>query len=320
MANDPRYIVPLKTLSPDLASERSSLSFSPLSITHFLDGSREATERRRRLESWIIRDPSGVFSNEDNNYMHRSERHTRALAKFVRLIELCRAAGIGSVPNNDKNSAIQHIEGEIIGSPEFWTLVSAISDDPLPPSLHWVMFVPNILTLCDEEQQAEWLPLCRDWKMIGCYAQTELGHGSNIRALETTATFLKESEGGAPGGEWIINSPTLTSWKFWPGTLGKTANHAMVIARLIDGDGIDRGIHNFLVPLRSTKDHSLLPGVETGDIGPKIGYNNMDNGYAKFDAVRIPRRNMAMRFAKVDEVGRYEKISGGAEDAASKVA
>jgi len=161
--------------------------------------------------------------------------------------------------------------------------------------------------------------------MIGCYAQTELGHGSNIRALETTATFLKESEGGAKGGEWVIHSPTVTSTKFWPGTLGKTANHAMVIARLIDGDGVDHGIHNFLVPLRSMEDHTLLPGVETGDIGPKIGYNNMDNGFARFDNVRIPRRNMAMRFAKVDEEGRYEKVGvkGGSSknnDAASKVA
>jgi len=188
------------------------------------------------------------------------------------------------------------------------------------------MFVPNILTLCDTEQQAKWLPLCRDWKMIGCYAQTELGHGSNIRALETTATFLKESDGGDVGGSWIINSPTLTSTKFWPGTLGKTANHCMLIAQLIDGTGKSRGIHNFLVPLRSMEDHTLLPGVETGDIGPKIGYNNMDNGYATFDHVKIPRRNMAMRFAMVDEDGKYKKVSGsgsdggGSSDAASKVA
>jgi len=185
------------------------------------------------------------------------------------------------------------------------------------------MFVPNILTLCDAEQQGRWLPLCRDWKMIGCYAQTELGHGSNIRALETTATFLKEVDGGAEGGEWIIHSPTLTSAKFWPGTLGKTANHAMIIAQLIDGRGEARGIHNFLVPLRSMEDHTLLPGVETGDIGPKIGYNNMDNGFARFDRVKIPRRNMAMRFASVDEEGSYGKVvgdSGASSDAASKVA
>jgi acyl-CoA oxidase len=63
-----------------------------------------------------------------------------------------------------------------------------------------------------------------------------------------------------------------------------------------------------------------LPGVTTGDIGPKIGYNNMDNGFAKFENVRIPRRNMAMRFAYVDEEGRYSKVEGSSSDAANKVA
>jgi len=322
--SDPREpnSLPPKTVDPSLAAERLATPFTPLKITNFLDGSPQLTDRRRKLEALIIRDPSGVFSNEDNNYMGRTERHTRSIAKFVRLVELCRSAGVGA--DNGRNctqkSAVQHIEGEIIHTPEFLTLAATISDDPMPTSLHWVMFVPNIMTLCDAQQQALWLPLCRDWKMIGCYAQTELGHGSNIRALETTATFLKESEGAAPGGEWIIHSPTLTSTKFWPGTLGKTANHAMVIARLIDGSGRDRGIHNFVVPLRSMEDHTLLPGVDTGDIGPKIGYNNMDNGWASFDNVRIPRRNMAMRFATVDEEGKYGRIGGGDGDAASKVA
>jgi acyl-CoA oxidase len=153
--------------------------------------------------------------------------------------------------------------------------------------------------------------------MIGCYAQTELGHGSNVRALETTATFQPQDKGGLPGGSWVIHSPTLTSYKFWPGTLGRTANHAMVIAKLIDGKGVDRGIHNFLVPLRSMKDHTLLPGVKTGDIGPKIGYNVMDNGFASFDKVIIPRRNMAMRFAHVDEFGNYQKKT--LSDAAQRI-
>ncbi|KAL7544321.1 hypothetical protein ACHAWF_007704, partial [Thalassiosira exigua] len=310
------------SVHPDLASERASTPFSPLAITHFLDGGRERTARRRQVESWITRDPSGVFDNDENNYLHRTERHARALAKFVRIVELCRAAGVGSegADEKDDGAAVHPVEGEIVGTPEFATLVAAASDDPFPTSLHWVMFVPNLLTLCDAEQQARWLPLCRDWKVIGCYAQTELGHGSNIRALETTATFLKESDGGAEGGEWIVNSPTLTSAKFWPGTLGKTANHAVVIAQLIDGEGKRRGIHNFIVPLRDVDTHRLLPGVETGDVGPKIGYNNMDNGFAFFEGVKIPRRNMAMRFATVDEEGVYKKVEGGKSEAASKVA
>jgi acyl-CoA oxidase len=92
----------------------------------------------------------------------------------------------------------------------------------------------------------------------------------------------------------------------------------MVIANLIDGDGIQRGVHNFLVPLRCMQTHKLLTGVTTGDIGPKIGYNVMDNGYARFDHVEIPRRHMAMRFATVDEQGKYAKKH--VSDAASKIA
>lgn len=293
-------------VNADLQRERGKATFSGGRLTNLLDGGAARTERRRQLQAVIARDPTGIFSNEGNPYLHRTERHVRALAKHVRLVELCRKLGIGD-----------ECGGQMVMSEDFATISQAAADD-LPTTLHWVMFVPNIKSLCDDQQQAEWLPLCRDWKMIGCYAQTELGHGSNVRALETTATFLPESRGGQPGGSWVVNSPTLTSTKFWPGTLGRTANHAMVIAKLIDGDGVDRGIHNFLVPLRSMKDHKLLPGVTTGDLGPKVGYNNMDNGFARFENVVIPRRNMAMRFATVDPNGSYRKKSQNS--AASKVA
>ena len=293
-------------MNKDLQQERAKATFSVDRVTYMLDGGADRTERRRQLEAIIARDPTGIFCNDDNMYLHRTNRHVRSLAKFVRLVELCRKIGIGN--END---------GHVVASKDFPTLIAALGDD-IPAALHWVMFVPNIVSLCDDEQQAKWLPLCRDFRMIGCYAQTELGHGSNVRALETTATFLPEHRGGMPGGSFVIHSPTLTSAKFWPGSLGRTANHAMVIARLIDGQGIDRGVHNFLVPLRSMKDHTLLKGVKTGDIGPKIGYNVMDNGFCQFDNVIIPRRNMAMRFAVVDKRGRYSKKT--VSDAASKVA
>ena len=235
---------PKHKINPILTKERLKASFDPLKLTHLLDFSSPSnTKRRQYLEKIIRNDPSNIFSNENNNYLHRTDRYVNSLAKLVRLIELCRSIGVETD----------------VRDPDFPTLLFAIADD-LPAALHWVMFMPNIVSLADEEQQKEWLKMCRDWKMIGCYAQTELGHGSNIRALETTATFVKD--GG--DGHWIIHSPTLTSMKFWPGTLGRTSNHAMVIAKLIDGEGVDHGIHNFLVQTRSFKDHSLMPGVTCG--------------------------------------------------------
>jgi acyl-CoA oxidase len=47
--------------------------------------------------------------------------------------------------------------------------------------------------------------------MIGTYAQTELGHGTFIRGLETTATFDEKTQ------EFVLNTPTLTAFKWWPG-------------------------------------------------------------------------------------------------------
>ena len=110
-------------------------------------------------------------------------------------------------------------------------------------------------------------------QVVGCYAQTELAHGSNVRGLQTTATFIPETD------EIEVHTPTLDAAKWWPGGLGHTANHALVFARLISR-GKDCGLQSFIVPIRDAK-HRPLPGVTTGDIGPKIGYNTMDNGMAR---------------------------------------
>jgi acyl-CoA oxidase len=155
-------------MNPDLQSERHTATFSTEKITNLLDGGPDRTHRRRQLEAVIARDPTGVFSNDDNYYLHRTDRHVLSLAKHVRLVELCRKLGIGD-----------ECGGDITQSKDFPVIVAALADD-VPAALHWVMFVPNIVSLFDEEQQAKWLPLCRDWKIIGCYAQTELGHVSSF--------------------------------------------------------------------------------------------------------------------------------------------
>ncbi|XP_039053192.1 peroxisomal acyl-coenzyme A oxidase 1-like [Hibiscus syriacus] len=138
-------------------------------------------------------------------------------------------------------------------------------------------------------------------QIIGCYAQTELGHGSNVRGLETTASFDPQTD------EFVIHSPTLTSRKWWSGGLGKVSTHAVVYARLIT-DGQDHGVHGFIVQLRSLDDHSPLPGITVGDIGMKFGsgaYNIMDHGVLKFDYVRIPRDQMLMGVSRVTRQGKY---------------
>lgn len=119
-------------------------------------------------------------------------------------------------------------------------------------------------------------------------------------ALETTATLDTTTD------EFVINTPTITAFKFWPGELGKFATHAIVFARLIIGEK-DHGVQGFLVQIRDLDKHRLLPGVVVGDIGPKYGFNMKDNGYMAFNNVRISRINMLNRYAEVDEKGNFSQ-------------
>lgn len=67
--------------------------------------------------------------------------------------------------------------------------------------------IPALKNLGTLEQQAEWVPRAWDCKIIGAYAQTEMGHGTFIRGLETTATYDPSTK------EFVINSPTITANK-----------------------------------------------------------------------------------------------------------
>lgn len=120
----------------------------------------------------------------------------------------------------------------------------------------------------------------------------QLGHGSNVQGLETTATYLADTN------EFDLHSPTLTASKWWIGGLGKTANYAIVMARLVI-HGQDHGPHPFCVQIRRLDNHQPLPGVTVGDIGPKFGFNGVDNGFIMFDHVRIPHISFLAGYAQV---------------------
>ncbi|KAG8565692.1 hypothetical protein GDO81_012946 [Engystomops pustulosus] len=162
------------------------------------------------------------------------------------------------------------------------------------------MFLPTLLNQATPEQQERFFMPAWNLEVIGTYAQTEMGHGTHLRGLETTATYDPSTQ------EFILNSPTVSSIKWWPGGLGKTSNHAVVLAQLYT-QGECKGLHAFIVPIRHMGTHEPLPGVTVGDIGPKFGFDETDNGFLKFDKFRIPRENMLMKYAQVQPDGTYVK-------------
>ena len=74
--------------------------------------------------------------------------------------------------------------------------------------------------------------------------------------------------------------------------------------------GRSHGPHPFVVQIRDLKTHEPLENIHIGDIGPKFGYNTMDNGFLLFNNVKIPHENMLARFSSVDpQSNRYIRPS-----------
>ncbi|KAL6959330.1 Acyl-coenzyme A oxidase 2, peroxisomal [Sarracenia purpurea var. burkii] len=138
----------------------------------------------------------------------------------------------------------------------------------------------------------------------GCFAMTELYHGSNVQGLQTSATFDPLTD------EFIIDTPNDGAIKWWIGNAALHGKFATVFAKLIlpdhDTSGTsDMGVHAFIVPIRDLNTHQTLPGVEIQDCGHKIGLNGVDNGALRFSSVRIPRDNLLNRFGDVSREGKY---------------
>ncbi|KAG0230854.1 Peroxisomal acyl-coenzyme A oxidase 1 [Actinomortierella wolfii] len=273
----PPFIPPVAQpgkVAPELVSERALVSFPVEGMTQFLVG--PSLERQREIRRLVESDET--FSNADRPFLSREQNYVRALQKAAKLIQW----------------KIQYKWTE-----DDMLMAMKATGDSLPLFLHEALFIPTLKTQMSDEQLKKWLPLAESGEIFGCYAQTELGHGSNLRKLETTATFIPETD------EFELNSPTLTSKKWWPGALGQSSNFAAVYARLIL-HGKDYGVHPFLVQIRDRLTHQPMPGCEIGNIGKKIGFDNIDNGFLSLDRVRIPRDQLMMRNIQVTREGKFQ--------------
>ncbi|KAF9975457.1 acyl-coenzyme A oxidase [Actinomortierella ambigua] len=268
---------PLTQQSKDLAAARSKATFSVSDMSVYIHGSPENVKRRREIADIVAKDP--IFAREKRKGLSRVEDVKHGLRMSRRYFELKDQLKLS---NEDAGILIEMI------------------DDYMPVSLHESAFLPIIYAQGSDEQAAHWGPLAEKHQIIGCYAQTELGHGSNLSNLETTATFDRATD------EWVLHSTTFEASKWWIGGLGTVATHALIQAHLII-DAKNYGAHGFIVPIRSLKDHKPFPTVKVGDIGPKAygGFSKIDNGFVRFEHHRIPRENMLMRFSKVTRDGQY---------------
>eukprot|EP00388_Colpodella_angusta_P000604 GDKJ01002127.1.p1 GENE.GDKJ01002127.1~~GDKJ01002127.1.p1 ORF type:complete len:712 (-),score=188.43 GDKJ01002127.1:1388-3499(-) len=265
------------SVNPDLVAERKNATFNVDAMTEVLYG-KEHLKRLARVKKLLAHNPK--LDLTDLWHLNKYDRYMRACERAEEIVRLARTYQLSS---------------------EDLELVEVMVGEDFFLHLHLTMFLPTLESMCDEEQYKRWVPAAKDFRLFGTYAQTELGHGSNVPGLETTARFDPKTD------EWVLDTPTLTSTKWWPGGLAKSCTHCILMAQLIIGEK-NYGTHPFLLQIRNLENHESLPGVFLADIGQKLGYNGMDNGCMQLQGVRIPRRNLLMRFCNVDPAGNYKKV------------
>lgn len=159
------------------------------------------------------------------------------------------------------------------------------------------LFGGSIFFLGTAEHHRKLLPRIASGELLGGFAMTESGHGSDVKEIETTATWDPERKG------FILHSPTRSSWKEWIGNSARDGRAMTVFAQLnIDDEAF--GVHAFYVPVRDEQGQ-LLPGVHIEDCGHKMGLNGVDNGRIAFTQVFVPREHLLNRYGDVDENGNY---------------
>ncbi|WP_010540070.1 acyl-CoA dehydrogenase [Dietzia alimentaria] len=251
-----------------------------------LDGTwAEARETTRAAMTPDMLNPIGLSMEEHRAHV-LSELRKLADSNMAKLSFRAEDGGTG-----DTGGALTSFE--MLGHLDLSVMVKA--------GVQWGLFGGAIANLGNSETRKKYLPDVMSLDLLGCFAMTEMGQGSDVQNLETTATYDTGS------GEFVINTPTPSAEKAYIGNAARDGRMAAVFAQLItheDGEELRHGVHCLLVPIRDEAGADM-PGVTTTDHGHKGGLLGVDNGRIRFDEVRVPRDALLDRFGAVDENGKY---------------
>lgn len=235
-----------------------------------------------KVEKWhtLFKDPA--FIPKYNTDWHECrERPMRALKKVA-------DSGLVSVKDffgNPKNIFLAH---EFIAQVDGATVIKF--------TVQYNLFGGSITAL-HTERHAYLFDKIDSFDIVGCFCLTELGFGNNAVKMETTVAYDEKK------AEFVVNTPTTLSQKYWITNGFKHSNHALVFGQTIVA-GKNEGVGAFLVPIRDASMREM-PGVEINDMGAKMGSNGVDNASLRFTNVRIPRVNMMNKYTDVDANGKF---------------
>lgn len=265
------------------SSELPTTPFDVSAMTRLLDGKYAATRKRIRA---LLSEPLFRYETSTNTDVYRETvmRWCYELANH----------GLGALPYPQEYGG-QNDMGQYVAV--FETMAYHDLSLLIKFGVQFGLFGGSVALLGTKIHHDKYLQEIGTLELPGCFAMTELGHGSNVRGLETIATYEPDTE------EFIIHTPSDSAHKEYIGNAAKHGQLATVFAQLeIAGEAY--GVHAFLVPIRDKRGQTM-PSVRIEDSGLKLGLNGIDNGRLWFDHVRIPRENLLNRFADVAPDGSY---------------
>jgi len=263
--------------------ERHFTGFAPATLQAYLDG--EFVETRNLVKRIITQPEFRQFEGTDPH------EYRRQVLSWLRTMS---DAGIGRL----------FLPPELGGESDLRKLMAVVEtisfhDGSLLIKLgvQFGLFGGSIQQLGTEYHHRKYLPKTASCELLGGFAMTEIGHGSNVQALETTAVYDSEHR------EFIINSPSFSSGKTFIGNAAVDGEVMVVFAQLYVG-AANHGVHAFVVPIRDDRGQPLS-GITIEDNGLKLGLNGVDNGRIWFHNTRIARTELLNRFAEVTDNGQY---------------
>jgi acyl-CoA oxidase len=265
-----------------LKSEPKSSTFDTNKMQALLDGKRANTKQRVRQ---LLKDPAfqtGILRDKDAHRLKTLEM-TKELAK----------QGYGGL-------AYPKAYGGKGDMSEYIAIFETLAYHDLSLTIkfgvQFGLFGGAIYGLGTDRHHRKYLELTGKAEILGCFAMTETGHGSNVKDLETTATYDHITQ------SITIHTPQYRAGKEYIGN-ALHGSIAVVFAQLIVG-GMNHGIHAIVVPYRD-KNGELLRGITVKDCGYKMGLNGVDNGRLWFDNVQVPKENLLNKYGDIDEKGAY---------------
>ena len=280
------------------AVEASEPRIDLVTVNDLLLGTWGDTRREARE---IIKDP--LFWRVEG--MSMAEHRERVLAAAAR----ARRQQAGRTARSPRSSAATTTTAAT--SPASRSSCSPTRSLQIKSGVQWGLFGSAIYQLGTETHHDEWLPDVIDLEVPGAFAMTETGHGSDVAAIGTTATYDPATRGvrhphavpRARGRTTSATRPcTARPRRCSPSSSPRASTTACTASTCRS----------------ATRTGEFLPGIGGEDDGVKGGLNGIDNGRLHFDHVRIPRTNLLNRYGDVAADGTYSSAIAAPAAASSR--